>query len=211
MPTQRLTDVLRQLRANTGPEGADPASDRELLDGFASGRDQAAFERLVARHGPMVLDVCRRGLANEADAEDAFQATFLVLARKAGRIGWGELVANWLYGVARRTAARARVEAAKRRARESAAPSPQASPDPLDRVTARELLDLLDEEISRVPVRYRGPLVACHLEGKTRDEAAEEFGWSLATLARRLERGRKLLGARLARRGLALAVVGPLA
>ena len=211
MPARPVTDVLRHLRAGPPERTAGPASDRELLDGFVAGREEAAFERLVTRHGPMVLAVCRRVLGDAHAAEDAFQATFLVLARKAGRIRRGELLANWLYGVARRTAARARVEAARRRARESAAPLPKPPPDPLDRVSARDLLNLLDEEISRLPARYRGPLIACHLEGKPRDEAAREFGWSLATLARRLERGRKLLGARLTRRGIGLALVAPLA
>ena len=182
-------------------------SDRELLSRFVGSRDEAALEHLVIRHAPMVLDICRRALHDPHAAEDAFQATFLVLVRKAHRIGRGELLANWLYGVARRTAARARVDAAKRRARESATPIKPASSDPLDGVSARELLAILDEEISRLPPQFRGPLIACLLEGKARDQAAQEFGWSLATLARRLERGRELLRARLTRRGLALAAM----
>ncbi len=122
---------------------------------------------------------------------------------KASSIGKRELLTNWLYGVAYRTAARARVEAAKRRARESAV-IPKQAPDLLAEISARELLAVLDEELSELPALYRGPLVVCYLEGKTRDEAAHQFGWSLATLARRLERGREILRTRLDRRGLGL-------
>jgi RNA polymerase sigma factor (sigma-70 family) len=211
MPAKTLGDVLRYLRPEGAIAGACQVSDRELVERFVTGRDQAAFERLVARHGPMVLNVCRRILADAHAAEDAFQATFLVFVQKAGRLRSGELVANWLHGVARRTAARARVEAARRRSRESAIVPEGSSPDPLEGVSARELLVLIDAEIARLPERYRAPIIACHLEGRTRDEAARDFGWSLATVARRLEQGRKLLAARLARRGVALAAVSPLA
>ena len=209
MPTKNLTDVLRALRSR--PTGAELAavSDRELLSRFVDSRDEVAFEHLVSRHGPTVLDVCRRALHDLHAAEDAFQATFLVLARKAHRIGRGELLANWLYGVAQRTAVRARADAARRKARESTTPIKPATSDPLDDVSARELLAILDEEMSRLPAHFRGPLIACHLEGKARAQAAQEFGWSLATLARRLERGRELLRARLTRRGLALAAAMP--
>jgi len=204
MATKNLTDALRRLRPGAAGGDAASVSDRELLRRFVASRDEAAFEHLVVRHGPMVLDVCRRALHDSHAAEDAFQATFLVLVRKAHRLGRGELLANWLYGVARRTAARARVDAAKRRARESATTPTRCSSDPLDGVTVRDLLAILDEELARLPAQFRGPLIACHLEGKTRDEAARAFGWSLATLARRLERGRALLRARLTRRGLTL-------
>jgi RNA polymerase sigma factor (sigma-70 family) len=205
-----LDSVLRGAEALAARDPVGTLPDPELLRRFAAGRDAAAFAMLVRRHGPLVWGVCRNLLPADADAEDAFQATFLVFVRKAARLRRSELVAGWLHGVARRTAARARVEAAKRRSREAAVRPAASSPDPLDGVSARELLVLVDAEIARLPERYRGPIVACHLEGRTRDEAAHDFGWSLATVARRLEQGRKLLGARLARRGVALAAVSPL-
>jgi RNA polymerase sigma factor (sigma-70 family) len=204
MPSRNLTDALRRLRPRALGGEATSLSDRELLGRFVASRDEVAFEHLVVRHGAMVLDICRRALHDPHAAEDAFQATFLVLVRKAHKIGRSELLANWLYGVARRTAARARADAAKRKARESATPARPAGHDPLDGVTVRDLLAVLHDEIGRLPAPFRGPLIACHLEGKTRDEAAMAFGWSLATVARRLERGRELLRARLTRRGLTL-------
>jgi RNA polymerase sigma factor (sigma-70 family) len=154
----------------------------------------------------MVLGVCRRVLADRHAADDAFQATFLVLARRAGSVRRPEQLGNWLYGVAYRAASRARVEVAKRRAREQVAPA-RPSPDPLSEITARELLDALDAELHRLPDDCRAALVACYLEGRTRDEAAAELGWSVATLKRRLERGRELLRVRLARHGLAPALI----
>jgi RNA polymerase sigma factor (sigma-70 family) len=151
----------------------------------------------------MVLAVCRRALPDPAAADDAFQATFLVLLRKAGSLGRGDRLGNWLYGLACRTAARARVEAARRRVREGRV-SARTPPDPLAEITAREMVTAVDEEVLGLPPRYRAPIVACYMEGKTRDEAAASLEWSVATLGRRLARGRDLLGARLARRGVAL-------
>ncbi len=199
----RLGAVLQHLRKISAKEDSCKLRDQELLQCFVAHRDEAAFEVLLARHGPMVLNVCRRVLPEQHLVEDAFQATFLVLVRKASSIGKRELLTNWLYGVAYRTAARAKVEAAKRRARENAVP-PKQAPDPLAEISARELLAVLDEELSALPAQYRGPLVLCYLEGKTRDEAAHQSGWSLATLARRLDRGREILKARMDRRGLGL-------
>jgi len=199
----RLGAVLQHLRKISAKEDSCNLRDEELLERFVTHRDETAFEFLLARHGPMVLNVCRRMLPDQHLVQDAFQATFLVLVRKASSIGKRELLTNWLYGVAYRTAAKAKVEAAKRRARESAV-NPKQVTDPLTEISARELLAVLDEELSALPAQYRGPLVLCYLEGKTRDEAAKKSAWSLATLARRLERGRKLLKARLDRRGLAL-------
>ena len=205
MATNRAGCVLGRLRG-AAAGGTDRPPDCELLDRFVRGRDPAAFEVLLARHGPMVLAACRRVLPDPAAAADAFQATFLVLLRKAGSLGRGDRLGNWLYGVACRTAARARVEAARRRRREADAPA-RTSPDPLADITARELVAAVDEELLRLPPRYRAPVVACYLEGKTRDEAAAHLGWSVATLGRRLARGRDLLGAWLARRGIALSAV----
>src|SRR5262249_48158965 len=184
-----------------GDRGAVP--DGQLLERFVRQRDEAAFKALVARHGPMVLGVCRRLLHDPATVEDAFQATFLVLVRKAGSIRRGEGLGNWLYGVARRRGPRAKVEAARRRAREAAAGARQPD-DPLAEMTVRELFEALDEELGHLSPRYRTPLVLCYLEGTTRDQAARELGCSLATLDRRLGRGRELLRARLGRRGLTL-------
>jgi RNA polymerase sigma factor (sigma-70 family) len=203
MASNRLGAVIEHFRKVAARDYPGDAPDQELLNRFISERDEAAFELLVARHGQMVLNVCRRVLADQHLVEDAFQATFLVLIRKAGSIGKRELLANWLYGVAYRAASRAKVAAAKRRTRESAM-VPKQGTDPLDEFSARELLAALDGELATLPSQYRGPLVLCYLQGKTRDEAAQHFGWSLATLARRLERGRELLRARLGRRGLVL-------
>src|SRR5262249_28354539 len=159
-------------------------------------REEAAFEALVERHGPMVLRACQRVLHDRHAAEDAFQATFLVLARKAASIGKRELLANWLYGVAYRTATRARCEAARRKDREGNAEvwSPA---DPLTEVSGRELCALLDEELQKLPARYRTPFLLCFVEGQTRDQVAAQFGCSVRTLHRRLERGRLLLQTRL--------------
>jgi RNA polymerase sigma factor (sigma-70 family) len=196
MATNRLGGVLGRLCEAGG-------TDHELLSRFVGRQDAAAFEALLARHGPMVLAVCRRTLADPTAAEDAFQATFLVFLRKAATVRRGELLSNWLYGVACRTAARARADAARRRGREGEAPS-RPPLDPLGEITARELIAAVDEELLRLPARLRTPLVACYLDGKTRDEAAAALGWSVATLGRRLARGRDLLRSRLARRGVAL-------
>jgi RNA polymerase sigma factor (sigma-70 family) len=202
MATASSNSIVRSLRtlaAKTKDGGGD---DRELLGRFVSRRDEAAFAALVARHGPMVWNVCRRMLADTHAAEDAFQATFLVLVRKAASLRSGEL-ANWLYGVAYRTAARARVDGARRHAREARTPvrTPQ---DHLSEISVRELFAVLDEELHALPPRFRAPLILCYLQERTRDEAARLLGWSPATLGRRLERGRALLRARLAGRGLTL-------
>jgi RNA polymerase sigma factor (sigma-70 family) len=203
MASGQLQAVLRQLRKLEAKNSARKLSDRELLLRYVTRRDEGAFEALLARHGRMVLEVCRRVLPDASAAEDAFQATFLVLVRKAASIRKAELLGNWLYGVAYRTASRLKVEAAKRRARESAAPAREPA-DPLAEMTVRELFSVLDEELNRLPSRYRAPLVSCYLESRRRDEAARQLGYSLATLERRLERGRELLRARLVRRGLTL-------
>jgi RNA polymerase sigma factor (sigma-70 family) len=174
-----------------------------LLEKFARRRDGSAFETLVKRHGPMVLAVCQRVLQNSQDAEDAFQATFLVLVRKAGSIGQPELLANWLYGVAYRTALKARASAARRSEHERQAVSMPTS-DPLLDVAWRELRALLDEELSRLPEKYRAPLVLCYLQGKTNEEAARQLGWPIGSMSARLARGREMLRDRLASRDKAL-------
>jgi RNA polymerase sigma factor (sigma-70 family) len=202
MPTHQPSLLLRHLRKLAAP-AADTVSDRELLQRFAEQRDEGAFASLMRRHGPMVLRVCRRVLPHGPDAEDAFQATFLTLARKAGAVPWHDSAAGWLYGVARNTARRARDAAARRAHRERRAPA-RACADPLAEMSARELLGALDEELSRLPQQYREPLVLCYLEGAPRDEAAQRLGCPLGTLKGRLERGKERLRAALARRGLSL-------
>ena len=189
--------VLRAARNAIGTT----ATDRALLAQFTTG-DQAAFTTLVERHMGMVLGVCRRALANPHDADDACQAVFLVLARRAaGR--WDESVANWLYGTARKVAANV-TRAAARRARHEAQTSPAAPASPLDQLTGREVLAALDQELDRLPARYREPLVLCCLEGLTRDEAAARLGVPLVTLKSQLDRGRQKLADALTRRGVAL-------
>jgi RNA polymerase sigma factor (sigma-70 family) len=202
MTTTRAGIVLRHIRGLAArPAGAD--DDRRLLERLTASRDEAAFAELVRRHGPLVLGVCRRVLRDAHDAEDAFQATFLVLARKAASISKRASVGGWLYQVAYHAALKARADAAARRRREQRA-GRRPPADPLDELSGRELLAVLDEELSRLPERERAPLVLCYLEGRTRDEAARELGCPLGTLKRRLEAGRGRLRERLSRRGLAL-------
>jgi RNA polymerase sigma factor (sigma-70 family) len=198
-----LETVLRHLRRLAEAGAGRDLSDGELLDRFRGGGEEAAFALLVQRHGSMVLGVCRRVLGDEHDAEDAFQATFLVLARKASSIRRRASVASWLYGVARRIAAKAKVEAARRRRREQRYEEmPRRQPG--DEMAYREVRQVLDEELGELPDKYRVPLILCHLESKSQSEAARELGWARATLADRLARGRELLRGRLVRRGLTL-------
>jgi RNA polymerase sigma factor (sigma-70 family) len=178
-------------------------SDDQLLERFVNRGDGAAFEAIVRRHGPLVLGVCRRVLRHRHDAEDAFQAVFLVLARKAGAIASPELLANWLYGVAYNTARKAGAAAARRRRRErQVAEMPEPEVPPPD--VSGDLSPLLDEELQRLPDKYRIPVVLCDLQGKTRKEAARQLGWPEGTLSGRLSRARLLLAGRLTRRGVAL-------
>jgi RNA polymerase sigma factor (sigma-70 family) len=193
-------EVLRSFRRIVGGDAGAGLTDRQLLEAFAGRRDGDAFAALVRRHGPMVLGVCRRLLSETGDVEDAFQATFLVLVQKAGALRRPELLGNWLYGVACRVAAHARTQAARRRVHERRA-AEVPPPDPPDHEALGDLRDVLDQELERLPDRYRTPVVLCYLEGKTNDEAAGELGWSRGTLAGRLHRARGLLRARLGRRG----------
>jgi RNA polymerase sigma factor (sigma-70 family) len=182
------------------------ATDRDLLNRFACSQDEAAFEVLVRRHGALVMSVARRVLGNEADAEDIFQTTFLLLAWKAASTAWQESVAGWLHRTAHHLACKAR-SAAQRRARHEKLAAPPGCANPLAQMTARELLAVLDEELLRLPDRYRVPLVLCYLKGATRDEAARELGCPPATVKSRLARGRDRLHRALERRGLTLAGV----
>ena len=197
-----LTTLLGYLRRRAG-QTAGEQGDGALLRRFAAGRDEEAFALLVGRHGPMVLDVCRRVLEDVHDAEDAFQATFFILARKAGAVRKADSVASWLYGVALRLALRMKTSAARRRVRERQVAVVD-EPDPAVEAARAELRPVLDEELGRLPETYRAPLVLCYLEGKTNEQAARELGWPRGTVAGRLARARELLRGRLRRRGLAL-------
>jgi RNA polymerase sigma factor (sigma-70 family) len=198
-----LGDVLYHLRGILGPPPDRTASDAELLERFTRRREETSFAALVRRHGGMVLGVCRRILRDEQDAEDAFQATFLVLAQKAASIRNRDSVGSWLYGVAYRVAARALAGTLRRRTLEQEA-APLFAEDPVALVVWRELRPILDEELSRLPERYRAPVVLCYLENKTQVEAARQLGCTKGTLSGRLARARDLLRRRLTRRGLAL-------
>ncbi len=203
MSNRPLDNIVWHLRELVAVDQTAAATDRELLRRFVQQQDEAAFTALVQRHGPMVLSVCRRVLRHVHDAEDACQAAFLVLARKAGSIRRSESLGSWLHGVAFRAAANLKRQVARRHAHETAAVDVAQQADPGD-VSWREVRAVLDEELRHLPAHYQAPLVLCYLEGKTRDEAAQELGWSTGTLRGRLERGRDLLRTRLARRGLML-------
>jgi RNA polymerase sigma factor (sigma-70 family) len=195
--------ILRYLR-RLGPPGAGgDVSDASLLRRFAAGRDEGAFTALLDRHGPMVWGVCRRRLAHAADAEDAFQATFLVLVRKAGSIHRPETLGPWLHGVANRVSTRMRSNAVRRRETELLLTDPPAGEAVLD--TDRwELRSILDEEVNRLPERYRVPFVLCHLDGLTNEEAARRLGCPKGTVLSRLSRARERLRKQLTRRGVGL-------
>ncbi len=198
-------------------------SDATLLERFVSGREDAAFAALVRRHGPRVERICRRILGDEHEAEDVLQATFLVLSLRADGIAWRESVRPWLDGVARRLALHARSDTARRRARERTITALSTSDDaetgnlperfhPRAEVSEecerRDLRRILEDELGRLPDKYRAPVVLCDLEGHTREEAARQLGWPTGSMSRRLDRGRSLLRQRLTVRGLALAALG---
>lgn len=202
---QALTKTVACLRELAARPFPGERTDRQLLEAFARRGDESAFTLLVHRHGALVLGVCRRVLGNVADAEDAFQATFLVLARKADRVAWHDSVRNWLYGVAHRIARKARTNQARRAQKEREA-CPARKSSTLESAWA-ELRGVLDEELQNLPAKYRAPLLLCCLDGKTREEAAAELGWSVGSVKGRLERGREMLRERLRGRGLTLSAV----
>jgi RNA polymerase sigma factor (sigma-70 family) len=202
----RTGAVLRHLRTLAAEHGADNPSDQALVERYATSREEAAFEALVRRHAPLVWRVCREVTGHEQDAEDAFQAAFLVLARQPGSVRKRSSLASWLYGVAYRVALRARAQAT-RRAAPPHGDGTMARADALGEVTRREEQRILHEELNRLAEKYRAPLMLCYLQGMTQDEAARQLAWSINTFRRRLGRGRGLLQARLERRGLGLAAV----
>ena len=193
-PLGAILQYLRKLTASP----ADGETDGHLVRRFAAARDEAAFEAILRRHGGMVLGVCRRALGDAHEAEDAFQATFLVFVAKAGSLRRPEQLGSWLYGVALRVAAKARVGAARRRIKEVAivdAPAPESDVSPEKLEFHREL----NEAIRRLPDKYRAPVVLCYLEGKTYTEAARVLGWAEGTVSGRLSRARDMLRRRLER------------
>ncbi|MBL8798993.1 MAG: sigma-70 family RNA polymerase sigma factor [Planctomycetia bacterium] len=211
-----LARVLRHLRGLLGPNRTGEPSDGQLLERFVQRRDESAFALLMQRHGPLVLSVCRRVLHDPNDVDDAFQAVFVVLVRRAGAVDRNRSLASWLHGVAYRTALKARARAARLRSREQQAeamPSIAAAEidalaaDPGGSLALHEMRVVLDDELNRLPEKYRAPLLLCYLEGKTNEQAAEDLGCPVGSMSWRLEKGRELLRQRLTQRGLALTSV----
>jgi RNA polymerase sigma factor (sigma-70 family) len=201
MPSSQYGSALVSLRRLFHAGTISGAAEDELLERFLVERDEAAFEAIVSRHGPMVAGVCQRLLGDPHDVEDAFQATFLVLVRRARAIRDRRLLGPWLYGVARRVAVRARVRAARRVDRRNVASEPAVAAH--DDLEWRDLAPVLDEEVSRLPERYKRPVVLCDLQGLTHEEAARQLGCPIGTVKSRLARARDRLRVRLTRRGLA--------
>jgi RNA polymerase sigma factor (sigma-70 family) len=184
-----------------GAAGGPGLPDAELLHRFVQSRDEAAFEVLVWRHGPLVLSACRRLLRREQDVEDAFQATFLTLARKAGAISRGASVSAWLYQVAYRIALRILRYRSPQPLGENADLVFTADTDPTEQLAAHELKSVIDEEVNRLPEKYRAVVVLCYLNGKTNEAAARELGCPKGTVLSRLARARDRLRQRLEQRG----------
>ncbi len=195
--------VLEGLERVFGRGTVAGLSEGTLLERFVAGRDEAAFAALVARHGPMVLGVCRRVLRDGHEVDDAFQATFLVLVRRAGTIRDGELVGHWLHGVAHRVAVRARAQAARRHVRErTGTDQDRAEDDATGDGPSSDLRPVLDEELARLPDSLRAPVVLCYLGGLTHEQAALELRCPVGTVRSRMARARDRLRTRLARRGM---------
>lgn len=200
-----LGRVLRQTLLKLGGQAA-PQEDADLLERFVTTRDEAAFEQIVRRHGPMVWRVGQRVLRQTQDVEDVFQATFVVLARKAGVIARPELLGGWLHGVAHRVSLEARTQRARREARQQSLTNESAIPDQSEAPHDGDWRTILDAEIARLPEKYRLPLVLCDLEGLTCEEAARRLGIPTGTIKKRRFQVRELLRERLARRGVTCSV-----
>ena len=201
MPSRSLDAAFDRLRIALGQHDDVGLPDERLLAKFLSERDQTAFAIIVRRHAAMIMGVCRRILRHRHDAEDAFQATFLVLARKAAKITQPELLAHWLYRVAYKTALKAYAVGRKRRSREASARD-ACEPATHAPTSRHDLAPFLDQEVNRLPEKYRVPIILCDLEGKTQKKAAALLGCPEKTLSSRLARGREMLAKRLARLGL---------
>ena len=201
MSKTSLSTFLHDLKRGMVAETLSDASDPQLIEQFLADCDEAAFEALIRRHGPMIMSVCSRIVNNHADAEDAFQATFLVLAKNLRTVRKQASFASWLHGVARRVALKARAQTNTRRHYEQRVSMRENSGD--EEVTCREMRSVFDEELTRLPDKWRQPLVLCYLEGRTQEEAAKQLGWSKNTLRRRLEEARARLGVRLRARDAA--------
>jgi RNA polymerase sigma-70 factor (ECF subfamily) len=203
MVSARHLDARQFLRSLVAASPSEPSADGQLLERYVKYGDEAAFTALVQRYGPLVLGVCQRVLQHAHDAEDAFQATFIVLARRAASLDGSGSLANWLHSVAYRTAVKARSLAARRQVHErqvEAMPAVEDDPE----VLWSDLRPVLDEELERLPEKYRAPLVMCCLQGKSHQEAARELGWPIGSMSRRMSRARELLRQRLTKRGVAL-------
>lgn len=201
MPSGTMHDVMRRLRGLVARPALGAETDEELLDRFVTLRDEEAFAALVRRHGPMVLGVCLRLLHHRQDAEDAFQAAFLTLARKGHTIRRRGALPSWLYRVAFRIALRIKARSDRRESPEVLG-DVAVEADPSAEAGWRELRPMLDQEVQRLPKKYRTPMILCYLEGKTYEEVASLLGCPKGTVAIRLLRGRQMLKGRLVRRGL---------
>jgi RNA polymerase sigma factor (sigma-70 family) len=207
MSIGQLNPLLRHVRRLAGVAVGESQSDAQLLARFQTNSEESAFAALMRRHSRLVWSVCRRVLGHEQDAEDAFQATFLVLARKAGSIRNTEAVGSWLHGAAYRIAMRAKRDAAIRRKHESKVPGANASGSDASEISLREGLAILDEEVDQLGGKQRAVFIACCLEGRTMAEAARELGWKEGTVSGTLFRAKERLRSRLARRGVTLSAV----
>ncbi len=206
MATGKDSAAVNRIQRRIGAEAVAGLPEWQLVERFATTGDESAFEAIVARFGPMILGVCRRVLSDEADVDDAFQATFFVLVRKSRTLGRSVALGHWLYGVAYRVALRARADARRRHSRERFGAPVECRPQHYEDDPARfEIAGVLDAELSRLPAKYRAPVVLCYFEGLTHEEAALRLGWPVGSVKGRLARARDLLRHRLTRRGLTLA------
>jgi RNA polymerase sigma factor (sigma-70 family) len=203
MVSARTNRLIEHLHVGLPGPAGDDATDAQLLDRYLASRDAGSFAAIVQRHGPMVWGVCRRLLRDHQDAEDAFQATFLVLVRKAASVLPRQMVGNWLHGVARQTAIKARALAARRSMRECQV-TDMPERETIPPASWQDLQSVLDEELLRLPPRYRAVVLLCDLEGKTRKEAARQLGVPIGSIAGWLARARAMLAKRLTRRGVSL-------
>jgi RNA polymerase sigma factor (sigma-70 family) len=206
MATERMNGVAKNVRAESATLGSEP-KDAELLAHFLQTGDQESFARLVKRHGPLVQSVCARFLVDRRDIEDVFQATFIVLASRAGTIRKMDSIASWLYGVAMRLARKVQVRGSRRKQHEQRAAMGRRSEMLPPDAGWREVCSILYEELNQLPERQRAPLLLCYWEGLSQDEAAHQLGLPRGTLKRRLETGRNKLRDRLASRGLGLSAL----